>query len=357
NGEIPALQLDTITTLHMPAVGRRRGTSGDPPLEAVGIRAPDSSPRDVEIDQIPTWILPAVGIKTVTDRTTMRLSAVVAGTASYITMLRSLVKTSAIYAIAALGTPLIALLLAPFLTHRLSLEDYGILTILNTAIGLGAGLTQFGLGMAFFRAYSYDFVSKRDRRDVLSTVVLLLCLSSIVLISVVWLSSSKLAELLFGRPDLGNYVLLAAGAILLQNLSVPGYAYLRAESRAAVYSALAITSAVVSLLANVVLVGVLHMGVAGALLATGVAYGSVVLGMVPFVFFRASFRIRRDIAANLLAFGLPLVLSVISNWVLQLSDRYLLSVFGSLSQTAYYAVAYALGSLVSVAVIGPFSLA
>src|SRR5262249_27340446 len=188
----------------------------------------------------PTWILPAVGIKSVSDRTTMRLSAVVAGAASYITMLRSLAKTSAIYAVAALGTPLIALLLAPFLTHRLSPEDFGALTILNTAIGLGAGLTQFGLGSAFFRAYNYDFVTKRDRRDVLSTVVVLLCLSSVVLIFIVCLASSKLASLFLQRPGPGRYVLLAAGAILVQSLSVPGYAYLRAENRAAVYSTLAI---------------------------------------------------------------------------------------------------------------------
>src|SRR5262249_23268631 len=118
SGEIPALQLETMTTLPMPAVRpqeHRRSGSGDPPLEAVGLRAATSLPDDLPIDEMPTWILPAVGIKSVSDRTTMRLSAVVAGAASYITMLRSLAKTSAIYAIAALGTPLIALVLAPFL--------------------------------------------------------------------------------------------------------------------------------------------------------------------------------------------------------------------------------------------------
>src|SRR5262249_28937721 len=156
---------------------------------------------------------------------------------------------------------------------------------------------------------------------------------------------------------LGRYVLLAAGVILVQNLTVPGYAYLRAENRAGIYSTLAITSALMSLVANVIFVGVLRMGITGALLATGAAYGFVVLGMVPVVFFRARLHIRMDIARNVLAFGVPLVLSVASNWVLQLSDRYLLEVFGSKSQTATYAVAYTLGSLIAVAVIGPFGLA
>jgi O-antigen/teichoic acid export membrane protein len=361
NGELPSLQLDTMATLPIPAVRprerQRGGGTSEPAMEAVGIRTPPSPPDGVPIEEMPTWILPAVGIKSVSDRTTMRLSAVVAGAASYMTMLRSLVKTSAIYAVAALGTPLIALLLAPFLTHKLSVRDFGVLTILNTAIGLGAGLTQLGLGSAFFRAYSYDFVSKRDRRDVLSTVVLLLCLSSIALLFVAWLTSAELSALFLGRSDLGEYVLLAAIAILVQNLTVPGYAFLRAENRAAVYSTLAITSAMMSLVATVVFVGVLRMGVAGALLATGVAYGSVVVGMIPFVFARTRLHIRMDIARNVLAFGIPLVPSVASSWVLQLSDRYLLAIFGSLSQTATYAVAYTLGSLISVAILTPFNLA
>src|SRR5579859_7862859 len=89
--------------------------------------------------------------------------------------LRGLIKSSGIYAIASVASPLVSLVLAPFLTHHLSPSEYGILTILNTLIGLVAGITQLGLGSAFFRAYSYDYTSHRDRRDVLATVTVLLC--------------------------------------------------------------------------------------------------------------------------------------------------------------------------------------
>src|SRR5262249_56591899 len=106
SGDIPALQLDTVTTLRMPAVRpqeRRRSGTDNSALEALGVHTPASPPSgeyaaavppdDLPIDEIPTWILPAVGINSVSDRTTMRLSAVVVGAASYITMLRSLAKT------------------------------------------------------------------------------------------------------------------------------------------------------------------------------------------------------------------------------------------------------------------------
>jgi O-antigen/teichoic acid export membrane protein len=68
-------------------------------------------------------------------------------------------------------------------------------------------------------------------------------------------------------------------------------------------------------------------------------------------------------ARALLAFGLPLVLNFLSYWVLQLSDRELLSRIGPytgterLAQTASYAVAYSLGTVLSTAIVTPFTLA
>jgi O-antigen/teichoic acid export membrane protein len=59
----------------------------------------------------------------------------------------------------------------------------------------------------------------------------------------------------------------------------------------------------------------------------------------------------------MLAFGLPHVLNLISAWVLQLLDRYLLGMLGSLSQTASYSVAYSLGGALAALLITPFSMA
>jgi O-antigen/teichoic acid export membrane protein len=101
----------------------------------------------------------------------------------------------------------------------------------------------------------------------------------------------------------------------------------------------------------------LRLGIAGALLATGAGYAAAVVGTLPIILVRSRLHIRRDVARSMLAFGTPLVMSGISIWVLQLSDRYLLSLFGSWSETASYAVAYSLGSVLSTVVLAPFSLA
>jgi len=138
---------------------------------------------------------------------------------------------------------------------------------------------------------------------------------------------------------------------------VPGFAWLRAENRAGFFSMLSIANLLVTLSATIVLVGKMQMGIAGALLATGIGSAVVVICTLPLILLRAGVHLRIDIAWGLLAFGVPNVANFVSVWILQLSDRYLLSHLASLDQTASYAVAYSLGGALSVVVIAPFSLA
>jgi O-antigen/teichoic acid export membrane protein len=279
------------------------------------------------------------------------------GAGSYIIQARSLAKSSGIYALASLSSPLVSLVLAPFLAHRLSPTSYGILTVLTTAIGLAAGITQLGLGSAFFRVYNYEFTEPDDRRSVLATVSVLLCLVSIPVAIAASLIASPLAGVLLSRPSLSGLITLSVCVVVVQNLTVPGFAWLRAENRPLFFSLLSIGNVLIVLCVNLVLVGLLQWGVAGSLLATGIGYASVALCTLPVIFWRSRLKVRRDIAWSLLTFGSPQVLSYISVWVLQLSDRYLLSLLVSLAQVASYSVAYSLGSVLATLVIAPFSLA
>jgi len=318
----------------------------------------ESSPYSVMMDGLPidqqeTWLLPRVQ----GSRKAPKIETQVSGVEGYTLLIRNLVTSSGIYALASLASPLVSLALMPFLTHTLSHNEYGALAVLNAAIALMAGLTQFGLGNAFFRAYSCDYESQRDRLDVVSTVIVLLSLTSIPISIAAIIAAPWLSVFLLKSAAFGNAVRLAALVVLMQNLTVPGLSWLRVENRATIYSALAITNLLANLGAAIILVGTFHMGINGALLAVGGGYGVIVICTLPVAIFRAGLRLRADISHNLLSFGLPLVSNFVSVWVLQLSDRYLLSHFGSLAQTASYAVAYGLGGVLNVVVQAPFSLA
>src|SRR5947209_7744164 len=304
----------------------------------------------LSIEEQPTLIMPAI-------QDLKKITASQAGTAGYANQLRTLIKSSGIYALASLASPLVSLVLAPFLTRNLSHEDYGALAVITTTVALVAGLTQLGLGSAFFRSYNYDYESPRDRLGVLSTVVILLALVSLPIILAIMLTAPSLAILLLRNSSFSDVIRLGALVVLMQNLTVPGFAWLRAENRAGFFTMLSITNLLVNLGTTLVLVGLLHMGIAGSLIGTGDGFAVVAICTLPLILLRAGIDLRFDIARGLLSFGLPNASTFVSMWVLQLSDRYLLSFFGSLAQTASYAVAYSLGGILNVVILAPFTLA
>jgi O-antigen/teichoic acid export membrane protein len=311
------------------------------------------SPEDLSIDKQATLIIPvAEALGNAQKLQTHYLNA-----EGYTSHIRTLAKSSSIYALASVAAPLVSLILAPFLTHRLSHTEYGVLAVLTAGIALMAGMTQLGLKNAFFRAYNCDYESQHDRLGILSTVVILLSLSSITLLITVMTIAPWLSTLLFSSNTYSQPLKIAAVVILIQNLTVPGFAWLRAENHAISYTALSIANLLVNLVGAIVLVGMFNMGIAGALLAIAGGYAVVMLFTLPIIILRAGLCFRIDITQNLLSFGVPLVSSFVSYWVLQLSDRFLLSRLGSLSQTASYAVAYSLGGVLGTIILTPFSLA
>src|SRR5215467_7626237 len=223
---------------------------------------PGSIPEDgFFIDLEETWIIPVVqGYEKTT-----KLGAQILKLQNYLSHMPTLVKSSGIYALSSIASPLVQLVLAPFLTHQLSSSDYGVLAVLDTTIALLVGLTQLSLGSSFFRAYSYDYESPRDRSAVLPTVIILLSLTSIPVAVTILITAPWLSTLLFNRPSFSDPLRIAGLIILLQNLSVPGLSWLRAEGRPAWYSGLSIANLLISLSATIVLVGLLHMGISGAL--------------------------------------------------------------------------------------------
>ncbi len=279
------------------------------------------------------------------------------GGESYLSLTFALVKSSGIYAIGSMASPLLALILSPFLTHTISHADYGAFAVLNVAISLMAGITQLSLGSALFRVYITDCETQQDRLAVLSTTLILLSLISAPATIAMLMTAPWLSEILFRNASFSSSVSLAALVVLAQNLTVPGLAWLRAENRAGLYTVFTLLSLFFNLSATVILVGILHWGISGAMSATGGSYAIVVVCTLPLILQRAGLHWRFDVARKLLFFGIPMVLGFISFWILQLSDRYLLSYFGSLAQTASYSVAYSLGGALSPVILGPFNLA
>ncbi|HZS78089.1 MAG TPA: oligosaccharide flippase family protein [Ktedonobacteraceae bacterium] len=302
------------------------------------------------ISEQPTWILPVLPGSTRPEK------GASAEPQRYVSILRHLVKSSGLYALSSLASPLLSLLMTPLLTRYLSYSAYGALVIVNTFIALMIGVTQLGLGDAFFRSYVYNHETPRERKEVLSTLILLL-LGITVLVALGMIGVSPwLAAVLLGDASFGDAMRFVALIMLLQNLSIPGLVWLRAENHPLLYTNLSLANLLLNAGFTVLLVLFLHMGMMGALLASACGYAFMVCCTLPVILVRAGLVFRMSIARELLAFGAPHVINLLSGWVLQLIDRYLLGRLGSLSEVGSYAVAYSLGGVLSAVVITPFSM-
>lgn len=375
------LWMDEATTFMLPAVGidqmpTQAGLRAIPKPSPLSFSISDSpigrdksGPYGSIADQ-PTWILPVIpGTERGRDMATegrdksapTRVAEAISDgeQATPAALLRNLVKSSGIYALSSLVSPLVSLLLAPFLTHTLSRSDYGMLAILNTVITLVAGVAELGLSAAFTRLYTYDCETREDQLAALSTLVIsLFCIvTPLTLLGIIcapWLAMQLLNS---ASSDAVNAVRISAVLALLQDIAVPGLAWLRTENRAALFSILSTGNLLVTAGANIVFVGAFGLGVSGSLLATGAGSALVIACTMPVLLARAGLRPNLAMAREMVAFGAPHAMNVISAWVLQLSDRYLLGHFASLTQVAGYSVAYSLGGILSALIISPFSMA
>jgi O-antigen/teichoic acid export membrane protein len=340
-------------------------------LRAISMPIPSFKPLPLAADsswitEEQTWMLPAVTRSTTASTqkslpTSPEKAQTGSGPQSYLSLALEMVKSSGIYAIGALMSPLVSLILTPFLAHNLSSTEYGGLSVLYTVVDLVTVITQLGLSPAFFRAYNSDYDSARDRSGVLATTITLLTLASLPVAIVMMLVATWLSEILFNTPAFSMSVVLTAVVIVMENLALPGISWLRAEKRPFLYSALSTVNLLVVLGTNIGLVGILHVGVNGALIAKGAGFAAMIVCTVPFILLRLArehnLHLRFDIMWSMLIFGVPTIFSDIAAWVLQLSDRYLLSHFGSLAQTASYSVAYTLGGVLSPVILAPWGLA
>ncbi len=350
-------EVDSVPTQHYDAFLQSIGLSLTASIPVLKVQRAETSDLVAQpVGGQPVETMPACAERTPVPAT-ISISVVQPPT-SYGAHLGNLLKRSGVYALASMISPCVALVLAPFLTSHLTRADYGTLTVLSTAIALIAGISQLGLGSAFFRVYNYDYEEAGERVQVLSTMLLLLLGLVLPLGLVEYATAPWLAEALFGSSRLVESVRLAALAVTLQNLSVPGFAWMRAEGRAVQFALLSILNLLANLVLTLVLVGSLRMGIIGALLATGGGYILVLCCVLPPLLWRiGKLVLRLDIARALLSFGLPNALTFASAWALQLADRFLLAHMRSLGETATYGVAYTLGGALSVVVLSPFALA
>ncbi|CAN5707517.1 N/A [soil metagenome] len=266
-------------------------------------------------------------------------------------MLKAFAKDSVVYAVPAVFSRGLAVLLIPLYTRVLAPAEYGSLDLLLVF----ASLVKLTVALEVSQAVARFYAAERDpaRKSAYASTSLWFTLAAYSLFALLALwQSERLAALVMGREGMERafgigvlYIWVSGHFYLIQN-------QLRWELRSVQYAiASALMAAVTAASALVLLYG-FAAGLDGLLAgmtlgaAVGAAYGASRL--------RGVFGLRFDAGAlrEMLTFSAPLVPSAIAVFVSTFADRIMINLFVSVDAVGIYGVGFRVAGIVGLVMVG-----
>lgn len=245
------------------------------------------------------------------------------------------------FGLGSLGSRVLVFLLTPFYTSILSQTEYGVTDLLIQTGNFLLPLASLGIGNAVLRFGAEE----RMQADGAFTAGLLVVAAGN---GVLALCSPLLQRIGF----VGEYAALLQLYVLMANLHALCGAMAQALGRVRLYAATGVlcTALVVGL--NLLLLSVLHMGVAGYILSNVIADAVSAAALFFALRLWRSIRLRalpRSLLRGMLRYCLPLIPATVCTWIINISDRYFLTdVLGS-DVSGLYALANKVASILLIA--------
>jgi len=264
-------------------------------------------------------------------------------------------KHSVVYGLTGVASTFAAVLLLPIYTRILTPEDYGVIAILRTLVGILVIVFNLGMGSAIFWAY-YRAENEEEKKKVVGTALLFQFLLPLILTLLLIVASPFFNKLIFQGDQPLFYLTIVFMTIFFQAGIVIPLAVLRAKEQPRRYVLLTLSNLILTIFFSVLLVVFLRLGVLGVLLGSFIGNFLVYLASLPFVIRYAKLGISLSWLKDMLSFGVPMVPAGLSMWILNSSDRYFLNYFRDLSEVGIYNVGYRVGTLI-ILVVGAVQLA
>lgn len=255
-----------------------------------------------------------------------------------------LLKNSLIYTIGNVITALSAFFLLPLYTKYLTVSDFGITNSMQIISSVLVIVLSLALERSLFRVY-YDYNTEKEQKDFLGTIFLSILGAGCLGLLLCFLASRYL-NLLFSSIPFHPYYTLAIFYSFVLSIINFTQTVAQVKQNARQFIFISITTLLVTIGANLILILHLHEGALGYL--KGVLYGG--LCVIPFAFYyihtSINYTFNSTKLKSALLFSLPILPSLIAGWVLNLSDRVFIDKYYTLADVAIYSLGYRIASLV-----------
>ena len=256
----------------------------------------------------------------------------------------SAIKGSLVYGLGNLSVKLVGLVLFPLYTDTFSIEEFGIIGILDISIQVLVAVFGLSLTSALFRFYFDKKYADRQGELVFSTLLILVVftLSAAFILSNF---SDGISVLLFKSLDYNKIIKIILISSSLQVINTIPNTVLRLKEKAKLYAITNLVKVIVTLVTTVLFIVKMKLGI------IGVYYGQIcgnaiyLVILSGFMIKNSSFRFNRGALAEMLGFSTPLIFSSLSAVILTVLDRYSLNYMVGLDDVGVYTTGYKIANV------------
>ena len=262
---------------------------------------------------------------------------------------KELANNTIILLIGKIFTQFLSFFLLPLYTHLLPVSDYGLVDLLLTYITLFAPVVTIQQEMATFR-FLIDAREDEDRKSSIISTSLASCVKRSLIFVVPCLTIAMITQWHYLA-----LVAIAGAATIMSNLLLQ---IARGLGKNAKYSVASVITGVATISSNLLLICAFHVGAESILISMAIANAGCCMFLAISLGISAYFKVSRiddSLRMKMFKFSWPLVPNSISYWLINASDRSIVSAILGTAANGIYTVALKfpsmVGSLLSITVM------
>ncbi len=252
-----------------------------------------------------------------------------------------LLKNTIIISFGTFLPKIITVITLPIITANLTKAEFGNYDLITTLVFLALPIATLQIQSAAFR-FLIDYRGNKEKsKEIISTILLYALVTSVISVIII---SFALYKISIGmRILIALYFLLDLLLAVIQQIT-------RGLSKNKAYSISTIVSSTVSLCGIILTVQFMGQGLFGVMMSMNIA---TMLG-IAFLFFYLKLwnyidikSFKKSTLKELLGYSWPMIPNNLSNWVLKLSDRLVITIVWGVEANAVYAVANKIPNLLA----------
>ncbi len=248
---------------------------------------------------------------------------------------KKLASNTIIFAIGTFSSKILSFLLMPFVTRMMTTGDYGIADLIQQTVNVLIPIVMLQVNSAALR-FSLD--KAKDKADVFTVGVRTTIIGFIVFLFFAY----PISLIMINDFRLGDYIILIYVFVLISGFRQLCQQFVRGSGYVKLYAVDGIIATATTLLFTFIFLSPLKMGVTGYILAIiasdacSVIFYTVTAKLYKYI---RPHLMEKGITGQMLKYCVPLIPTVILWWIINVSDRYMITYFVNSSANGLYTAA------------------